>query len=159
MYAAGLSELGLPSELAAPMAMYGISASSTWVLDPGAIPVLRQLRERGYKIGLVSNWDGTLAATCSELGLTPYVDYVGDSTVFGRSKPDPSFFLHVLDMLGVRPEHAFHVGDHYAADVEGARAAGITPILIDILGHDVGACEHSTTDLHNVLRLAHLLSR
>src|SRR5262249_40559373 len=47
---------------------------------------------RGYKIGLVLNWAGTLATTCSEVGLAPYVEYIGDSTVFGRSSLHPHSF-------------------------------------------------------------------
>jgi putative hydrolase of the HAD superfamily len=155
--AAGLAELGLPLDLAVQIARYRLGLPSRFVLDPDAIPVLQDLRERGYKIGLVSNWDGSLAATCSELGLTPYIDYVGDSTVFGQAKPAPAFFLHVLDQLGVPPEAAFHVGDHYDADVEGARAAGITPILIDIFGHEERTCEYRATGLRDVLALSDVL--
>ena len=156
--AAGLAELGLPLDLAVQIASYRRGLPNRFVLDPDAIPVLQDLRERGYKIGLVSNWDGTLAATCGERGLAPYVDYIGDSTVFGQVKPAPAFFLHVLDRLGIPPEAAFHVGDDYDADVEGARAAGITPILIDIFGHEQRTCEYRATGLRDVLRLSDFLN-
>lgn len=155
--AAGLAELGLPPELAVQIAAYRRGLSSTFTLDPEAIPVLQELRDRGYKIGLVSNWDGTLAATCNETGLTPYVDYIGDSTVFGQIKPAPGFFLHVLEQLGVGPEAAFHVGDHYEPDIEGARAAGITPILIDIFGHEDRPCEYRASSLRDVLTISDTL--
>ncbi len=52
----------------------------------------------------------------------------------GVSKPDPAIFQLALDVLGVPPEHALHVGDTPAADVEGAWAAGVTPVLVDPYG-------------------------
>ena len=120
---------------------------------------MRELRNRGYRIGLVSNWDGTLAATCTELGLTEYVDFIGDSTVFGQAKPAPAFFLHVLHQLGVRPEAALHVGDHYDADVEGARASNITPIFIDIFDQEDRACQYRTRSLRDVVRFAEVIDQ
>jgi putative hydrolase of the HAD superfamily len=149
----GLTRLGLPVELAAHIAAYRFTLPMTYTLDPDAIPVLAELRGRGYQIGLVSNWDGSLAAKCEEAGLLPYVDYVGDSTVFGQPKPAAAFFHHVLEQLEVPPEAAFHVGDYYDADVEGARAAGITPILLDIFGCEDRTCEYVATDLRDVLRI------
>jgi HAD superfamily hydrolase (TIGR01509 family) len=155
--AAGLAELGLPRELAAKVQEHRDSLPNRFVLDPDALDVLQQLRARGFKVGLVSNWDGTLAETCEQLGLTPYVDYIGDSTRFGEAKPSVAFFQHVLEQLGVRPEDAFHVGDHYDADVAGARATGITPILIDPFECEERICELRVRHLREVLPLVHEL--
>ena len=147
----GLAELGLAADLAPRIASHRGSLPDTWWLDPDAVPLLSALRQRGYKIGLVSNWDGTLAALCAEWGLTEYVDYIGDSTVFGERKPSVAFFRHVLDQLGVAPEAAFHVGDTYDADVAGARATGITPILLDSLGCEERTCDYRVAGLRDVL--------
>ncbi len=154
---AGLAELGLPAERGIELQRYRASLPTRFVLDPDAIPLLEALRARGYRIGLVSNWDGTLAATCDEVGLSRYVDFVGDSTVFGHSKPAVEFFRHVLDRLGVQPEDAFHVGDHYDCDVAGARAAGITPIYLDVFECDERECELRVRELGEVLPLVERL--
>jgi putative hydrolase of the HAD superfamily len=151
MYAVGLAELGLPDDLAPRIAAHRGSLPPTWWLDPDAVPVLTALRQRGYKIGLVSNWDGTLATLCAEWGLTEHLDYIGDSTVFGERKPSVAFFRHVQNELGVAPEAAFHVGDTYDADVAGARAAGITPILLDSLGCEKRTCDYRIAGLRDVL--------
>jgi hypothetical protein len=46
----------------------------------------------------------------------------------GAAKPDPAIFAHALELAGgVAPAEAVHAGDDVAADVEGARAAGIAP--------------------------------
>ncbi len=150
---AGLLELGVPSERGVEVQRYRASLPNQFVVDPDAVPLFEALRSRGFKIGLVSNWDGTLAATCEALGLSRYVDYVGDSGVFGEPKPAAAFFEHVLAQLGARPEDAFHVGDHYDADVAGARAAGITPIFLDVFACDDRACELRVRRLGEVLPL------
>jgi FMN phosphatase YigB (HAD superfamily) len=151
--AAGLAELGLPSEHGPQVQRYRASLPNQYLLDPDAIPILEVLRGRGFKIGLVSNWDGTLAATCESVGLSGYVDYIGDSTVFGQTKPSVAFFEHVLAQLGVPAGEAFHVGDHYDADVVGARAAGITPIFLDVFACDDRACELRVRRLGDILPL------
>ena len=70
---------------------------------------------------------------------------------FGERKPSVALFGHVLDRPGVSPEAAFHVGDTYDADVAGARAAGITPILLDSLGCEERTCDYRIASLRDVL--------
>ena len=54
-----------------------------------------------------------------------------DSDVVGVAKPDPRIFEMALERLGVPAARAIHVGDTPAADVDGACAAGVRPVLID----------------------------
>jgi HAD superfamily hydrolase (TIGR01509 family) len=150
---AGLVEIGVSSARGVDVQRYRASLPNQYVLDPDAIPLFEALRERDFKIGLVSNWDGTLASTCEAVGLSGYLDYIGDSTLFGEPKPAVAFFQHVLAQLGAQPEEAFHVGDHYDADVEGARAAGITPIFLDVFACDDRACELRVRRLGDILPL------
>ena len=71
------------------------------------------------------------------------VEVILDSSVVGLSKPDPAIFRLALDTLGVEAERAIHVGDTPAADVEGAWAAGVTPVLVDPYGlHPSVECVH-----------------
>jgi len=137
----GLEALGLPPYRAGEVYRVHVELPKRHWIDPEAVPLLTWLRERGYRIGLVSNWDGTLAASCRALGLSHLVDYVGDSAVFGSPKPDPAFFHHVLAALGVAPDHALHVGDSWGADVVGAQAAGVSAVLLDPLD-----CEERPAD-------------
>ncbi len=57
-----------------------------------------------------------------------------DSAIVGFEKPDPRIFEHALAAIGAAPERAAHVGDLYHADVTGARAAGVHPVLLDPFG-------------------------
>src|SRR6185369_11929590 len=85
----------------------------------------------GITIGVVSNWDTRLKSICDGLGLTPLVDFIIISAEVGVRKPDPRIFQMALDKAGVRPEEAIHVGDLPEEDAEGARRAGVRPVLID----------------------------
>jgi putative hydrolase of the HAD superfamily len=65
------------------------------------------------------------------MGRRSEVGAVLDSTVVGVAKPDPAIFLLALDAIDVAPHRAIHVGDTPSADIAGARAAGVRPVLVD----------------------------
>ncbi len=105
---------------------------------PGSREALRALAGLGMRLAVVSNADGTVEAqlhddVICQVGPGPGVpvDVILDSTVVGVAKPDPAIFRLALDAVGVAPGEVIHVGDTPAADVVGARAAGVTPVLID----------------------------
>jgi putative hydrolase of the HAD superfamily len=105
---------------------------------PGAVEALRELEQLGVGLAVVSNAEGTVEAQLRadeicQVGPGPGVRVatVLDSSVVGIEKPDPAIFRLALDALGVEPGAAIHVGDTPGADVAGARAAGVTPVLID----------------------------
>ncbi len=98
---------------------------------PDAVPALRELRERGLSLVAVSNWDCSLPAVLERCGLGGLLDGAVSSAVAGARKPDPAIFEPALELAGCGPEEALHVGDTAEEDVEGARAAGIRPLLID----------------------------
>jgi putative hydrolase of the HAD superfamily len=98
---------------------------------PDAVPTLRELHERGLRLVAVSNWDCSLPAVLGRCGLGGLLDGAVSSAVAGARKPDPAIFRQALELAGCGPEEALHVGDTAEEDVEGARAAGIRPLLID----------------------------
>jgi HAD superfamily hydrolase (TIGR01509 family) len=95
------------------------------------IPTLRRLHALGYKVGLVSNRDEPLEAIVTELGLADFFIFTLSAGQAQSWKPDPSIFAKALALAGCSAERTVYVGDNYYADVEGARAAGLLPILID----------------------------
>ncbi|HYF78926.1 MAG TPA: HAD-IA family hydrolase [Symbiobacteriaceae bacterium] len=105
----------------------------TEAVDPEAIPLLEHLRDRGYRLAIVSNWDGTLIDALRRTSLGGYFDAVLDSDVVGSRKPDTRIFEVACAATGVRPEEAVHIGDSPCADVAGAQAAGVRPLLLDAL--------------------------
>lgn len=103
-------------------------------LDPEAIPLLEFLRAKGYRLAIISNWDGTLVDALRPSGLSGYFDALLDSDVVGSRKPDTRMFEIACAATGARPEEAVHVGDSPGADVAGALKAGVHPVLLDALG-------------------------
>lgn len=102
-----------------------------WQPYPDVIPTLMNLSASGYKIGLVSNWDTRLTSLSIETGLSRYLDFVISSANVGLLKPQPEIFELALARADVEAGQAIHVGDHYYADIMGARSVGITPVLLD----------------------------
>lgn len=100
-------------------------------LYPDVVPVLGRLRSRGIKLGLVSNAPPDTAQTVEELGLNRYIEHIIISGIVGYSKPNPEIFRIALAGASVSAQEAVHVGDVYAADVVGARNAGMEGVLLD----------------------------
>jgi putative hydrolase of the HAD superfamily len=95
-----------------------------------AAPALRALRAAGVRLVVVSNWDVSLHERLAETGLAGLVDAAVASATFGAAKPDPAIFARGLELAGAEPGDAWHAGDRLDADVEGALAAGIRPVLV-----------------------------
>ena len=105
---------------------------------PGARAALQAIADRGMRLGIVSNADGTVEQQLRSDGICQLgpgagveVHVVLDSAVVGVAKPDPAIFCLALEALQVAPEAAIHVGDTPASDVAGALAAGVRPVLVD----------------------------
>jgi HAD superfamily hydrolase (TIGR01509 family) len=90
--------------------------------------LLETLRERGYKLALVSNaFDppDLLHRDLEKLGITERLDTALFSSELGARKPDPTIFREALARLDVAPERALFVGDTLATDIAGASALGM----------------------------------
>jgi len=105
--------------------------AGAWRVYPGALEVLEELKRRGKKIAVISNWDSRLFNLCEGLGVKHYFEFILASAVFGASKPSPRIFEEALRKAGVKAREAVHVGDSLEDDIEGALGAGMKAILID----------------------------
>ena len=102
-----------------------------WILFDDALPILKELKQQNFIVGLLSNFDKDMKPIFRELSLEPYLDFAVTSKEVGADKPNPLIFQTALQRAGVDASEAIHVGDQYKIDVVGARGVGITPILID----------------------------
>lgn len=94
-------------------------------------PLLEALRERGLKLGLVSNafdpgW--LLHRDLRHMGLEERLDFSVFSSEVGLRKPHPAIFERALETLGVEPENALFVGDRLFEDIRGAAELGMTTV-------------------------------
>jgi putative hydrolase of the HAD superfamily len=104
-----------------------------WETVPDEVlPSLAALRATGRRLVVLSNANGTLHKAFDRLGLTASFDVIFDSHQEGVEKPDPRFFHIALERSGANAATTMHVGDLYHVDVAGARAAGLTPALLDV---------------------------
>lgn len=103
-----------------------------WENLPAGVPDrLRDLRDLGLRLAVVSNANGRLATVFHRLGLAQYFECLIDSFEEGVEKPDPRLFQIALSRTGARADRTLHVGDMYHVDVVGARAAGLSAVLFD----------------------------
>ena len=91
--------------------------------------LLARLRGR-YRLGLISNFYGNLAAVCEEAGIAKLFDVVVDSARVGFTKPDARIFRHATEALGVDPAEATFVGDSPTRDMAGARGVGMRHVWL-----------------------------
>ena len=116
-------------------------AALSFVAFEDAAPALRELRGRGLRLVVVSNWDCSLLEWLEGAGLGSLLDGAVSSAAAGEPKPAPAAFLAGLELAGVTAAEAMHVGDSPEADIEGARAAGIRPVLLTRDGEAPGGVE------------------
>lgn len=107
-------------------------------LPDGLGPALDAIRSVGVKVAVISNSEGMLERLLRTLGVADRFDLIVDSGIAGVEKPDPRIFRIAFDRLGALPSAALHLGDVFATDVLGARAAGCRYALIDPFGHYEG---------------------
>jgi putative hydrolase of the HAD superfamily len=111
------------------------AADSLWRIEvAGAGVTLEAIRARGLTTGVISNADGRVASLLERAGLAPHLSLIVDSHLEGVEKPDPEIFARALARLSIDARRTAYVGDIYAIDALGARAAGLTPVLLDPLG-------------------------
>jgi len=108
--------------------------SSNWSrLAPGTHEVLLRLKQ-SYRLGVISNSDGGIAALLQRLGIARLFDSVTDSGVVGYQKPDPRIFRAALESLEVEAAESLYLGDIYSVDYVGATGVGMKALLMDAGG-------------------------
>lgn len=100
---------------------------------PDAIPVLTELRQRGYKIGLVTNSFHPMWMRDVELRAYDLLDFFDARVTSGDTgymKPHPAIFWRIMGLLDTSPERAILIGDRPENDVAGANYLGMKSILM-----------------------------
>ena len=125
----------IPSEFARKLTLgYWSKYTKGMVKYGDAAPTLKYLKDKGYKLGLVTDTDGTPGikpkriSRSSILRLFDVVVIAGEET--DKVKPNPSSYLLALRKLQLKPPEAVYVGDKPFTDIKGAKALGIITVLI-----------------------------
>jgi putative hydrolase of the HAD superfamily len=123
---------------------------------PETLPVLATLRERGLKLGLISNCSADAGATVARTGLAERFDAVVLSCEVGLAKPDPAIYQHACLVLGVTPSESMFVADGAFGELDAAKALGMVAVKVE-QANQSGDYGTSTSFDHRIERLDQVL--
>lgn len=107
---------------------------------PGAVDALEELRARGIPLGLVTNGAGsTQRAKIERFDLARHFDHILIEGEFGRGKPEPEVFLHLMACFGTTPTTTWVVGDNLEWEVVAPQKLGMHAIWCDAHGQGLPA--------------------
>ncbi|MGI8403879.1 MAG: tRNA (guanosine(37)-N1)-methyltransferase TrmD [Thermomicrobiales bacterium] len=117
---------------------------------PGSQELVRALHERGFRLGVVSSavFHPFLEWSLEQFGIAECFDFVITSASAGFYKSSPKIYEYALELAGVAPTHALHIGDSPRWDVTTANSVGMSTILLNMAQHRavVVAIEEGLTD-------------
>jgi putative hydrolase of the HAD superfamily len=128
--AAFRASLGPWHALAKPMLEWFFDGRLDAVYDD-VLPTLEWLKQRSYRLGILSNFRSRLRDRLEELGICRYFDFFTVSEIEGVTKPALRVFEIATERAGVPTSRILYVGDNPETDICGARAANLNVALID----------------------------
>ena len=105
--------------------------SQGWILFPETLDVLKELKSRQLKLGVISNFDSRIYTVMESLRIRHFFDAVVLSSETGFSKPDREIFEAALDAIGLPASDILFVGDSLEDDFKAGIQAGLTSVLLD----------------------------
>jgi putative hydrolase of the HAD superfamily len=132
-------------------------------VHPDAPELFDGVRERGLKMGLISNTFSPgrfLRPQLRQQGLDAALDVVVLSSDHGKRKPHPEIFRAALDELGVEPDRAVFVGDRPETDIAGAHGIGMTTVQATwFVAHDPSDQTRADYVAREPLEVLHVIDR
>ena len=100
---------------------------------PKVVPTLIKLKEKGFKLGIVSDAPRIKAwIRLASMGISDYFDFViTKDDVKGKLKPHSLPFREAVKKLGLKPEEIMFVGDNPQRDITGANRAGMVSVWVN----------------------------
>lgn len=110
------------------------ATADPWFVYPDVYRALHYWQSQGIPLGVLSNFDTRLHPVLRAIGLTDFFTSVTLSTEVGAAKPSPLVFRAALEKHGCLPDQAWHIGDSFKEDYEGAKAVGLRAIWLNRSG-------------------------
>ncbi len=155
------AELGISADPEKMQATYEYELGLCHDFLPGARQLLSDLRERGYRLYVVSN--GTTVVQTPRIkasGLDRYMDGIFLSEELGADKPSPVFFEKVFAAIpDFNPAHAIVLGDSLTSDVLGGIRAGIKTCWFDLQGRGLSGEIKPDYVIDRLSQFVHLLEK
>ncbi|MHC4946453.1 MAG: HAD family hydrolase [Planctomycetota bacterium] len=102
-----------------------------WRAFDFAPSMLNRLRRKGFRLGIISNWDLSARPTLSRQGLAEYFEHIIISSEVGCEKPGEDIFLLALEKAGISASQCLYVGDNYYDDAIGSLKVGMPSVIIN----------------------------
>lgn len=131
VYRRFLAEKGIVDEGLVRRLFDVFSDMNSYKLYDDSLSTLIELQDRGYRLGLISNFEGWLEKLLIELEVGHLFDTTVISALEGLEKPDPAIYELALGRADVDPSAAAHVGDSPANDADPAASVGMRAVLLD----------------------------
>ena len=126
-----VDESGVPRKVPFFDELYDrFSQPQVWRIYDDVAPALESLCRRGFKLGVISNWDERLRPLLRLLDLDRFFATMIISNEIGWHKPSAQIFQEAVRQLAAPASSILHIGDSAGDDVEGARAAGFSALEI-----------------------------
>ena len=97
---------------------------------PGVVETILALRDKEYKVGLISNTLEEVPLLWDETPFAPLFDVALLSFAVRLMKPDPRIYALAAERLGVEANDCLYVGDGSDGELSGAERAGMTAVLM-----------------------------
>ena len=156
LYTDLVAHLGISDE-GAPQVLYEVfSDPARYVLFDDTIPTLDALADAGYRLGVISNFEGWLDGLLRDRGIHDRFEVIAISGPLEVEKPDPEIFAWATGRAGVNASVCAHIGDSPFFDAQAACDAGLYGILLDRHGRQADQDlpyprVSSLNELHGVL--------
>lgn len=124
---------GLPGDQAA--IAYFALRKAPWhseeeILYPDAIPTLAEIKNRGFKLGVIANQPPGTKGRLADWNLLEYFDVIAASAELGIAKPDPAIFRWALKRADCLAQNAVMVGDRLDNDMAPAGRLGMHTVRL-----------------------------
>lgn len=133
--------------------LFEVFRSRAWTLFPETKETLETLKEKGMKLGIISNFDSRVYDVMQDLGITGYFDFFVISSEAGYAKPESRIFKIALQEADSTAIDCIHIGDNLNNDFHCPRTVGIQALLIDREGENENLGAHhrikDLTEIHN----------
>lgn len=102
-----------------------------WFVYPEVPQALQKWQQQGIRLGVISNFDSRLHPVLAALELNDYFETITSSTEIGAAKPDAQVFAAALAKHQIAPQEAWHIGDSWQDDYQGAEQAGLQGVWLN----------------------------
>ncbi len=121
------------------------------------LSTIHRLKKAGFRIGMVSDSDGTPGMKMKRIRRQPFLKSLEAIVVAGEDtpsvKPSRRPFALVAERLALQPRNCVYIGDNPNTDIEGAKGVGMMMILVKRRGPKGGHPNYLARSLSDVARL------